>query len=255
MRTMITLTLAAALCCLGSVAGAQQEMSDAELRLVELVNGARLEAGVAPLQPHGALAAVARGHSDDMATNRFFSHVSPTTGDMSDRLAAAEIPYQRAGENIAFDVDVDTAHQAFMNSEHHRENVLNPDYTHIGVGAVASGDRLLVTQAFMSADQAAPVAPAEPEASPEPPAANDQAPTPADQAPAAPAPATRRSLSSPFELLDMLSQHASSPPAAPAPEQPEAGSPAPGVYIVTDDGAWHQVELGPDVLLRLLSAM
>jgi uncharacterized protein YkwD len=48
------------------------------------------------------------------------------------------ITYKSAAENIAKTSSVDRAHTGFMNSEGHRQNILNPGYTHIGVGISGS---------------------------------------------------------------------------------------------------------------------
>ena len=113
------------------------------------MNQVRVDAGLAPLQADAGLAAVARAHSLDMATTGFFSHSSPTTGDMGDRLAAARVDFRSAGENIALNQDVRSAHEALVRSAPHLENIMNPDVTHLGVGIVSNGRSLLVTELFL----------------------------------------------------------------------------------------------------------
>lgn len=135
---------------LGSAGTASAEALTAqEQELVALVNQVRVDAGLAPLQADAGLAAVARAHSLDMATTGFFSHSSPTTGDMGDRLSAARVDFRSAGENIALNQDVRSAHEALVRSAPHLENIMNPDVTHIGVGIVSNGRSLLVTELFL----------------------------------------------------------------------------------------------------------
>ncbi|MDD3297646.1 MAG: CAP domain-containing protein, partial [Firmicutes bacterium] len=77
---------------------------------------------------------VARIKSEDMRTNNYFSHTSPTYGSPFQMMKDFGITYRSAAENIAKTSSVDRAHTGFMNSEGHRKNILTPGFTHIGVG-------------------------------------------------------------------------------------------------------------------------
>ncbi|KAB3527704.1 hypothetical protein F8153_11670 [Alkaliphilus serpentinus] len=105
-----------------------------EIRMVEMVNAERTKAGVAPLQIDVDLASVARVKSKDMHDNKYFSHKSPTYGSPFDMMRAFGINYKSAGENLAMHSSVESAHIGLMNSEGHRKNILNPGFTHIGIG-------------------------------------------------------------------------------------------------------------------------
>lgn len=120
-----------------------------EEAMLELVNEERVKAGLQPLQLDPALVAVARAHSAEMFEEGYFSHESPITGSPYDRLAAAGVGYQFAGENLALAPNVETAHEGLMDSPGHRENILDPDYRYIGIGAISS-DRhgTMYTQMF-----------------------------------------------------------------------------------------------------------
>lgn len=145
-----TFALSAALVSLLSLGTARAESLTAEEQeLVALVNQARVDAGLSPLQADAGLSAIARAHSLDMAITGFFSHSSPTTGDMGDRLAAGNIDFRAAGENIALNSDVRSAHQALLDSPPHRQNIMSPEVTHVGVGIVSNGRMLLVTEVFV----------------------------------------------------------------------------------------------------------
>lgn len=83
---------------------------------------------------------VAEAKSADMASNNYFSHTSPTYGSPFDRIKAAGINYRAAGENIAQGQRTpQQVVQAWMQSPGHRQNILNANYTHIGVGFVEDG--------------------------------------------------------------------------------------------------------------------
>lgn len=124
---------------------------EAERQLVALANEERATRGLAPLELDARLVTVARAHSTEMFRLRYFSHTSPETGSPFDRLAAAGIPYTRAGENLAYARSVATAHRGLMESPGHRENVLRPEFTRIGVGVIAAGPYgRMFTQLFLT---------------------------------------------------------------------------------------------------------
>ncbi|WP_205174255.1 CAP domain-containing protein [Bacillus pakistanensis] len=78
---------------------------------------------------------VANGHSKDMFNENYFSHDSPTFGSLSDRLESGNILFQKAGENIAAKyTDGPAAVHGWLNSEAHRETMLDDEFTHIGIG-------------------------------------------------------------------------------------------------------------------------
>ncbi len=118
-----------------------QSVSEFEKQVVDLTNAERAKAGLKALQISNPLMNVAQAKSEDMAKNNYFSHTSPTYGSPFDQIKAAGISYRSAGENIAQGQKTpEEVVQAWMNSEGHRANILNGNYTHIGVGYVANGN-------------------------------------------------------------------------------------------------------------------
>jgi hypothetical protein len=118
--------------------------------MAELVNRDRAKEKLPPLAYYPKLAAVARAHCQDMKDHGFFDHDSPRTGRSNDRVAKARIPYRAVGENLAHGRDVETAEFLLMQSPKHRANILNTDFTHIGIGVLPSGNGvLIVTQVFI----------------------------------------------------------------------------------------------------------
>lgn len=116
-------------------------LSEFEQQVVELTNQQRAQAGLEPLEADIALSQVARDKSEDMATNQYFDHQSPTYGSPFDMMQAYGVNYQTAGENIAKGQRTpEEVVNAWMNSEGHRENIMNPNFTHIGIGHVESGN-------------------------------------------------------------------------------------------------------------------
>ena len=115
------------------------QLTPAEKQMFDLVNQERQANGFGLLQSDAGLVAVARSHSQDMIDHGFFSHTSPTTGSPFDRLRVAGLSYSYAGENIAGNQSVQAAHTSLMNSSGHRANILNPNYTLVGIGIREGG--------------------------------------------------------------------------------------------------------------------
>lgn len=111
----------------------------AERQLFDLVNEERVRRGLGALVWDERLVPVARSHSEEMFRLKYFSHESPVTGSPFDRLKSAQISYSRAGENLAYAQSVSVAHRALMQSPGHRENILRPEFTRIGIGVINAG--------------------------------------------------------------------------------------------------------------------
>ena len=86
-----------------------------------------------------------------MINKNYFSHTSPTYGSPFDMMKKFNISYRAAGENIAKGQKTPAeVVKAWMNSQGHRENILNSKYTEIGVGvAKDSKGTLYWTQMFI----------------------------------------------------------------------------------------------------------
>jgi uncharacterized protein YkwD len=119
----------------------------------ELVNRARESEGSGELGYDETLSSVAREHSRRMRDGDFFSHVDPQGQDFSDRLRAAGVHVMVAGENLAIvegsGSPASNAHRAFLDNPGHRANLLDPRFTHGGVGVARRGDSFWITQLFV----------------------------------------------------------------------------------------------------------
>ena len=71
----------------------------------------------------------------------FFDHVNPDGQDPGDRLSAWSVPWVAVGENLTRgSLDPSDAMDAWMDSAPHRATILDPQFTHLGVGVhIASG--------------------------------------------------------------------------------------------------------------------
>lgn len=106
-----------------------------EDEVIRLVNIERSKNGLAALSKNWELSRVARYKSQDMINKNYFSHTSPTYGSPFDMMKNFGIKYSTAGENIAYgQKTAQEVMNAWMNSSGHRQNILSPNYTQIGVG-------------------------------------------------------------------------------------------------------------------------
>ena len=104
-------------------------------QVVQLTNDERAKAGLPPLKLNNKLVDAAGDHSSDMAQDDFFSHTGADGSSLGDRVRASGYQYSRTGENIAAGQTTPAqVVEGWMNSPGHRANILNPNYTEIGVG-------------------------------------------------------------------------------------------------------------------------
>ncbi|MGG0453741.1 CAP domain-containing protein [Priestia megaterium] len=126
-----------------------KDASQFEQKVVDLVNQEREKQGLKSLTLNKKLSDVARTKSKDMMDKGYFDHNSPTYGSPFDMMKQFGIEYTTAGENIAKgQQSPEDVMNAWMNSDGHRKNILNPDFTEIGVGYV-KGDTTYWTQQFI----------------------------------------------------------------------------------------------------------
>jgi uncharacterized YkwD family protein len=109
-------------------------------QVVNLVNQERQKAGLKPLTLNVSLDRMAQVKAEDMRDHHYFDHTSPTYGSPFDMMTKFGISYSYAGENIAAgQPDAASVMKDWMNSSGHRANILNPNYTQIGVGVAHGG--------------------------------------------------------------------------------------------------------------------
>lgn len=107
--------------------------------LVNLANEDRSQLALNELNVSPALTAAAQAKADDMAAKGYFSHTTPEGYDSWHWFKLVGYDYRYAGENLAVDFsDSGDVERAWMNSPTHRDNIVNPGYTEIGI-AVATG--------------------------------------------------------------------------------------------------------------------
>jgi len=128
---------------------APQPRPELEARMLELVNGERVAAGLRPLASDPELTQVARQHSADMFARGYFAHATPEGRDPFERMREANVRFLTAGENLALAPTLQIAHTGLMNSPGHRANILQRDFGRVGIGIMDGGIHgLMVTQDF-----------------------------------------------------------------------------------------------------------
>ncbi len=113
-------------------------ISDDALRLMTLVNDIRTRHNVNAVQYSSSLSKVAQDKAEDMVKNTYFSHQSDLYGSPFEMMRAYRITFTCAAENIAGNQTMDGAFYAWMNSQSHKENIMNGDYDRMGIGVCVS---------------------------------------------------------------------------------------------------------------------
>lgn len=152
---------------------------DASAQLFAMTNIDRTSNGRRALARDNRLATVAEARSKDMIERDYFAHEIPPSGiTVVDVLESLGVPFRAAGENIAWNTandfaSVQDAGVDFINSPHHRENLLDPRWERMGTGVWEGGGKKMYTVVFLetipagTAPGAAAVAqPAAPRAAP-----------------------------------------------------------------------------------------
>ncbi len=113
-------------------------MNADEKEVFNLINKQRTNNGLQALKIDDEVQRVARIKAEDMVSNNYFSHTSPTYGSPFDMLKSFKISYKTAGENIAANSSNNGAVNSWMNSSGHKANILNSSFNYTGIGVVSS---------------------------------------------------------------------------------------------------------------------
>ena len=108
--------------------------------LVAKINAARAAAGLRAYAVRSDLTAVAQAQAARMAASHTLYHNPHLTTDVKN--------WQWVGENVGYAPDALTLHAAFMASPGHKANILDHDFTEVGVGYVVSGGTLWAAEVF-----------------------------------------------------------------------------------------------------------
>lgn len=121
--------------------------------IISLTNTSRVERGIPTLVLNQTLTHAAQNKANDMVKNNYFDHYSPTGMTPWSFMLAHGYDYSLAGENLAMDfATAEGINTAWLASPSHARNILNQDFTDIGVavvdGRINGSDTTLVVQMF-----------------------------------------------------------------------------------------------------------
>ncbi|MCM3005708.1 CAP domain-containing protein [Priestia koreensis] len=123
-----------------------------EKQVGDMVNSERSKVGEKPLIIDPVLSAIARIKAQDMALNGYFAHLSPTYGKEDELIKMGNVPYFSRGmygENIALGYHTaESVMDGWMNSPSHHDNIMDHDYSHIGIGLFEWNGRKYWVQEF-----------------------------------------------------------------------------------------------------------
>lgn len=123
--------------------------SSLEGQVIDLVNKYRAQNGLSALSYDKGAACAASIRAKETETS--FSHTRPDGSRCFTALDECGVSYSGAGENIAMgQTSAESVMTDWMNSQGHRENILNPNFKKIGVGVHKGSDgRLYWAQMFI----------------------------------------------------------------------------------------------------------
>lgn len=109
--------------------------------VIDLVNVERKKVNLPPLVSDPALSQVALIKAIDMVERNYFEHVSPIYGEFQELPTLFNYRYLAYGENLAhLYTKPEDAVKGWMKSPIHRENIVDPKFTHTGVGVQQAKD-------------------------------------------------------------------------------------------------------------------
>ncbi|HEV2890920.1 MAG TPA: CAP domain-containing protein [Frankiaceae bacterium] len=154
LRRFASVLVASTIALTGLAAAAPSaSASTQESQFVSLTNGARSNKGLRTYGVASDLVSVARRHAQRMASQKSLYH-NPNLG--------SEVSgWQAVGENVGMGGSVSSIHNAFMNSTAHRANILDTDFTQVGIGVAFDSDGVMyVTEVFRKPSGSTSVTPA-----------------------------------------------------------------------------------------------
>jgi len=111
----------------------------------------RSKQNLAPLELSEKLSDIALNYAYTMYQDGFWCHKNPKNGELvGDRLSKQGFPYIDIGENLALSSSVRSGHISLMNSESHKNTILDNEFKRVGIGIVSGPLGLIIVQIFSS---------------------------------------------------------------------------------------------------------
>jgi uncharacterized protein YkwD len=117
--------------------GTTASIEEMKAEFIRLTNNERVKAGLPELEILPVLMDIAQAKADDMQINKYYGHTSPVYGTPSNMIKEAIPNWKGCAENLApWNRTPQDAFASLMDSPRHREIILSPEYTYIGVGII-----------------------------------------------------------------------------------------------------------------------
>jgi uncharacterized protein YkwD len=120
----------------------------AEQYLLAAANQERSARNLPLLHRDPQLARAAAQHAQAMAEHGSISHQFPGEPELASRGATAGVPFSLISENVAQAPSAIQIHDMWMNSEHHRANLLDPAVDAVGIRVIARGGEFYAVEDF-----------------------------------------------------------------------------------------------------------
>jgi hypothetical protein len=145
-RRLLVLLFVTTLGFVGPLVAASPAHADTvsdEMAFVAKINQLRSGLGLGTLTVDAGLTTIARDWSQQMANAGDISH-NPSLANL------VSLNWAKLGENVGLGPTVDQLFTAFVNSPHHYANLVDPSFTHVGVGVVWNGSTMFTSHEFMT---------------------------------------------------------------------------------------------------------
>jgi uncharacterized protein YkwD len=128
--------------------GGPAQISVSEQYLFEAANAERAQRGIGELHWDNSLYHAAQAHAQEMASRESISHQYAGEPELADRGHRAGAHFSRIAENVAEAPTAVSIHDAWMQSPGHRENLLDPQVTDVGISVLRRNGQLYAVEDF-----------------------------------------------------------------------------------------------------------
>ena len=126
-----------------------QSRQDLSIEIFNLLSLERQNENVDGLELNQILSNVAEAYAYEMYTGGFWCHQNPSNGEsVNERLSKVGFPFTTVGENLAIASTVRSGHQSLMQSDSHRNTILDNEFRRVGIGIVSGPIGLIIVQVF-----------------------------------------------------------------------------------------------------------
>ena len=126
-----------------------QSRQDFSIEIYNLLSLERQNENIDGLELNQILSNVAQAYAYEMYVGGFWCHQNPNNGEsVNERLSKVGFPFTTVGENLAIASTVRSGHQSLMQSDSHRNTILDNEFRRVGIGVVSGPIGLIIVQVF-----------------------------------------------------------------------------------------------------------